>query len=565
MLISDLGQIVPKAHFADSQVLIDMMMACKSQKLRETHLSPKEKESVSNISKSTGVSILDILGDLSHMSPQTKFIFNDKLSAGPITVTKSSDVVRQHDDLVRNILSDIKTWKASDISDGKISEGALAALSETLSRVDPKKYELEKKRLLKNSPEQIYAWAISNANIVFPYLCLSKAEKHLTAVSRTLISESYWGLKENKFILPKLESISNSNAWIILTQLACHLLGEENVEFSYQVDETVPELSNDDMAKDTLAEAAILRLLELSKSPNTATFRSGTKLQEGELAKNCVDFIILDALYRDRSDCFGNLTVSGKVVSQCRRTERVERADGNKISVSLVYTGYKLSDIFRKYITRKISKVPENEPFIRFITDLCELLCQRVDKNFSIPKAYFMSPSDQLRSRVRRGPNIKTKSGEKANLYIPFSFAKSKECSLLPENTKKTMIDLGSEIIKSLDSINKLPVVEANKKLALYEEYIEASYTISDECRKRWRTTCSIPNAKDLEEVFCIKDKTSGMEISEEIVMIIKSAKLAFLPYTPNSDELSNTKRFISELNESRKTKRIEASKSRAV
>jgi hypothetical protein len=525
-----------------------------------------ERDCISKLAKKLGTSPKDVLVSMSSICTNTKFYFDENLSVGPFKKAKASDIVKSHDDIVSGILADIKSSGLStDIEDGKLSESAVTALAETLSRVDSAKYRSESKTLLENSPEHVYAWAIANANISFPYLCLSEAEKHITRSARAIVRESYWGLKDGRFILPKLESTSTSNAWIVLTQLLINLVGKERVEFSYDIDDTVPDLYNDDIAKDVLAEAAILRMLELAKTPNTATFRSGKKLSEADIARNSVDFVILDKLYQERSGSYKNLTTSGSVVSQCRMTERVEKNDGKKITISLLYTGYRLYDIFGKYINRRISKNIENEPFMRFLIDICDLLREKVSDDFVIPRSYFMPPSEQLRLKVRRGPNVKRKGGKvKANLYIPFSFAKSKECSLLPEKTKKTMVDIGSKIIKSIDKINKLPVIEANKQFKVYEEYIETTYRISDECRKKWRLNCSIPKIEDLELAFYLEDDASDYKISGDTVKLLKGITFQFKPFTNNSEELAETRKFISDLNESRRKKRLNAPSSKA-
>jgi len=495
--------------------------------------------------------------------PKTRFIFED-LAKEPETPQLMSDVVKRRTELVKEISAEISIYKSEEIADGKLSASGIAALAETISRVPIERYEDEKEEILAGSPEQIYAWAMSNSNVVYPYLCLAQAEKHILTATHASVVDRHWGMKDGVFTLPKIESVSLSNAWILLFQLA-HRLNDGKVKHSYDVDVTVPDLNNDDIVKDPMLETIFLRLLEVDRSPDSVTIRTGTKLSEKDMAKNLVDFVILDKLYQRDKDSYKNLMTAGLVTSKCRRTEKVEKHDGDQITIKRIYSGYKLSDITNSLVTKRVSKTEEYEPFTRFIIDICELLSHKISDTFTIPRGFFMTPSIQLRSRIRRGPKIKTKSKkERTNLYIPFSFAKSKECSLIPETIKKAMVDVGSEVIKSLDTINKLPVKEANDKLELYERYITACYRVSDECRKKWRLSCFIPQIENFKQVFNFSEYPVEQTVPLELVDRIEreGLTLRFIPFVDNPEEMNDARRFISELQEAQKKNRLANSSS---
>jgi hypothetical protein len=533
----------------------------RESKEKEHKLTNKELSFVTSICQESGTAFQTVLDDMQYLSFGTVFIYGEHFSKLK-SQRSSADVLKQKDDRITLILFDLRGITViSNRSDSSITESTILALAETLYRVPIPIYELNKDNLLVKTPEYIYSWAITKTNIMFPYITLSDAEAHITSVSEASARQTSWGFRNDKLILPRIESIQESNTWVILTQLCKNLFKNDFIEYTYDIDDTVPELSNAKITKDESASAVILRLIELSKSPNTATFRTGKNLNLKEISKNCVDFVVLDEIFRNDKQ-YKNLKISDRVKSQCIRIEKHSRPDpkdSNKAVLENKYVGYKLSEIFSKYITTTTSKTPENEPFMRFIIGICKGISAITKDDFVIPKSVFVAPSVDLIRSIRKGPKITTKKGSKENFYYPFSFVKSKECSLIPENIKSTMVDLGSKITKSLHSVNKLPIKEANDKLPLYNEYIRACYSISDQCRREWRTRCSIPEVTDLVDLFNLG--YSGLiSVEPDLVKDLKSHELTFRPFTTNSNELSSAKNYITELYENRKKERLKSS-----
>jgi len=137
-----------------------------------------------------------------------------------------------------------------------------------------------------------------------------------------------------------------------------------------------------------------------------------------------------------------------------------------------------------------------------------------------------------------------TKKGNKSNLYIPFSYAKSQECTLMPEVHKREIVEVGAEIHKNLDHINKLPVKEANAMLPLYQRYLKVAYAHSDESRKRWRTSCYIPHKDDL--MILVRDiENMGERDFSNALDEMESQRVRYHPVSDNPEEQASLREQV--------------------
>jgi hypothetical protein len=401
--------------------------------------------------------------------------------------------------LVSELSSIISSTYQVEVADGKLTAEAISALAETLLRTPAEKRKLQINKDKHKSPENLYLWAIANANIVFPYVTLSSAVQNM---KHSLYAPRSWGVVNDKFKLPKPESTADSAAWQLIREIFLAKLGEDYVSVDADVSETVPDLSSDICAKDPLIETVIIRLMELSRNPLSATIRK-TELEKAEnVIKNAVDFVLLEHIYQT-NEIYKNLTLSGPAISFGRRTKRVENTGaGNKVSYTKVYVGYKLADMLCKYLPKITAKSPEGEPFCQAILGFIRRLVPEDLSDYRLPKSLFETPSNQLRSLIREGPKIKTKKGERHNLYVPLSFVKASECASYPEVSRKKIIEIGSEVLKTLDEVNKMPVDRANELIPVLRRYLSFSYAVSDKCRKEWRSNLRVPDVLALETLI---------------------------------------------------------------
>jgi len=508
-----------------------------NQKMRETHIAKTEYEDLLTYSTETGISFKRLLFSMAKLAPSCKFNFprlggNDPFTIHMVKGTKPdedfisydypdksvredetvtpvnrtiADIAGHHQKMVASISDEIRIAKAIDISDGKISQEQVIALAETISRVSNEIWEQERNVVLRLSADKIYAWALPRSSIVYPYLNLKKAAEHIKA-ARLTPERLTWGYVDDKFHLPKIESVQDSNLWDMIRNTLEANYGRENVLCDRDFDSSMPELSNEEMVKKPALEAVVIRILELFKSPLTATIR-GSQLDKVEIAiKNQVDFLVLNRIYQ-RDEDYRGLNLSGIALSQGRRVERVSKSEGKRVVFTPTLTGVKLAETLADYLTNKTTKVPEHEPFVRFIFSILDKISDDIDTSkYQIPQIFFTAPSEQLRSIVRKGPVIKTKKGERTNLYIPLSFVKASECDSMPESIKKILTDTGAGVIKHLDSINKLPVKVASLMNSAFAEYVHIAYSFSDEIRKIWRSEAKFPqNAHSFRELFCEK------------------------------------------------------------
>jgi len=417
--------------------------------------------------------------------------------------------------MINEISSVVTSTYQVEVADGKLSAKAISVLAETLSRVPAIKdgsTQITRKRM--PTPESCYLWAIANATIVFPYVSLESAVKNM---KDSLYAPKHWGYTDGKYHLPKVESTTDSPAWGLLREIILAKHGDEVVKFDADVSEQVPDLSADTCAKEPLLDTVIIRILELVRNPLSATIRR-TGLEKAEnVIKNAVDFIILEKIYQDREE-YKNLTLSGVAITSGRRSRRVEnKSTGNKVSYTTVYVGYKLAEMLCKYIHKPQAKSPEGETFVSTILAFLRSLVPGKDEldKFTLPKPLFETPSNQLRAMVREGPRIKTKKGDRHNLYVPLSFVKSAECTSYPEVARKEIIEIGSNVLKTLDEVNKFPIKRANEFIPPLKEFLSFSYALSDKCRKEWRMRAFVPSIPELYQAL-EGDVPSISEVEED-------------------------------------------------
>jgi hypothetical protein len=381
------------------------------------------------------------------------------------------------------------------IADQKLEEKEIQALVFVLVRVNCEVDEIPKTR----TPSRLYDWGTVRSSITMPYLSLKHAADNVK-IDKNFGLQTSWGFVDNKFKLPSKESLDDDETfWGKLADL----LRVMQVEFSFNasVDETVPDLSQTKLAKNNYFGYVFIRLVELMKSPGSATIRSGT-LNALDQAKNDVDYVILSLLYEKEKKKYSKLPLSPDLV-RLQRTIRQTRdvvEKKNKIRQEVVntYQGFALSEKLSFYLDSRIAKTPEGEPFFRFVFEILNMISQRVTSGYVMPKSYFASPNIIVRKSLRRGPDIKLKNEtRKGNTYVPFSFAKSSECDLMPETIRKSLTGLGSAVSRTIDSINNKTLIEQNDLIDDTLSFVKLCYAVSDELRKQWQQKATI--VSDLE------------------------------------------------------------------
>jgi hypothetical protein len=478
-----------------------------------------------------------------------------------------AETVSDHERVVKRYVDILTAAYRDGVESNRISDSDLAALAETYSRVPGVTAETLEETVSGKTPEQAYAWALSRSTIIFPYLTLKSASGNIKAARVESTRATSWGLRAGKFhLFPKESYNSESNAWIMLDTLASLLVGEANVIRDQVFDSSVPQLTNEDLVKNSSVSTIVLRLLELMRSPGSATLRKGDNVTRDDLLKNQADFVILETIYLKRPE-YKNLEMSGDALSNGRRPKKVKRPVGKGTALTNILVGYKLSETLATYLQNVNEEAMENEPFVRFFIDLLKLLAEKYPAEQDIPRVFFVAPSRQLLGTVRQGPTVRTKRGERVNLYIPFSFAKSQECSLMPEVLKREIVEVGTKILKNLDHINKLPISDANNMLPYYKRYIRTCYSHADECRKRWRTSCLVPSIealrpleKDLSKVVNFDGDIVFSEIDSELKWM-EELDLDFHPFSKNPDEISRTLEIIQKDIRRKKDQRVRSTR----
>jgi len=483
-------------------------------------------------------------------------------------VDSYAEIANKKKDLSESIASEIRFAKSEEIGDGKLSEKEITALSETIMRVPEETWNQHKKIILQKPKDQIYYWAIANANFAFPYLKLKDAAEHVESSSRPTLN---WGWKEGKVHLPPVEIISiDSNIWGLIVYILQARIGKENVLFDAVEVDNFPDLSNEVIAKEKALSIVLQRIIELFVNPGSMTIRKGKMELEQTNVRNAVDGYVLDKIYRDNED-YKNLTLSGMTLSQIRRIKKVTKnlPGSSKKTVNIdTYVGYKLAEILVRYSPER-PKEAENDAFVRLIFGLLDYLVENhVPKDFVIPKNFFQTASEQVRLSVRRGPKIKTKEGkEKVNMYIPFSFAKSAECGSYPEHIKKSLTELGSAVVQHIDTVNTMSVKDANVMVPVLKSYIESAYLFSDTMRREWRKNARIPKIAPIKkqidedfEKFLDKDGKLIVEKSklQEYIDNLRtnSGKVEFEVVDNDSTKVKEILAKINEIEEKRKADR---------
>jgi hypothetical protein len=499
------------------------------------------------------------------------FELDDKTSGAVIAPNTSKpgigSMIANQKAKIDEISSAVTAGYQPEVADGKLSPKAVSVLAETLLRVPSVKDDgLRVDRKRTPTPESLYLWAVANASIVFPYVSLESAVKNM---KDTLYTPRSWGYIDGVYHLPKWES-SDSPAWGLLREVILAKHKDEFVKFDADMTESVPELTATACAKDPRLDSVLIRILELVRNPLSATIRR-TDLERSETnVRNAVDFVLLEKIYQE-DEIYKNLTLSGSATSAGRRSRRVEsKGEGNKITYTNVYLGYKLAEILGSYIPVKSAKSLESETFVHLLISFLRSLVPDAEdrKTFELPKPFFETPSNQLRSLIREGPRIKTKKGEKHNLYVPLSFVKASECTSYPEVARKEIIDLGSSILRTLDEVNKLPIERANKFIPLLRDYLAFSYALSDKCRKEWRGRAYIPNVSVLKKLLLgvpslsELDDDANYRVSPSFFeqaldqMKSKGDSLPFIPSISDNDERAKLVAAISESVIKKKAKR---------
>jgi len=274
------------------------------------------------------------------------------------------------------------------------------------------------------------------------------------------------------------------------------------VKFTAINSTTVPDLSGSTLAKNNYFGYVFIRLVELFKSPSSATVRTGA-LTPLDKAKNDVDYVVLHYIYNKEKERYNNLSLSPDLHRSQRRVVNTRTTtDHGKTTVvqSNSFVGYALAENLSLYVQEKVGKSPEAEPFFRFIYEIITRIALKSDDKFVIPKAFFSPSNVLLRKDLRHGPDVKSKKGtRKGNTYVPFSFAKSLECQDMPETLRKTLTGVGATVSKQIDSINHLDIIAQNQVLPDAKRYVSLCYALSDDLRKKWQSHAEvIENLSDL-------------------------------------------------------------------
>ena len=461
----------------------------------------------------------------------------------PITLEEQRKVVS-------GIFEILKVSYMTQLGDGETTENELKVLSEVLSRVNLPTDETLTQLSNRMSPRILYSWALPLASIVWPYFDLKEAADNLITARSMKPS---WGLDhEGVLHLPAEESMTDSPAWAFLISLVTKR--GFKVKHDLPISDEFPMLDATDMMKDPILGYIFIRILELEKSPFSATI-SRAEDQLINIVKNAVDFVILSEIYEKLRGDYSNLTISGKALSRGRRSARVENksAKGKAIFVN-VSTGYKLSTLISRFTPRFSSSNLEEEPFMVLIIELIRGCIPQDLSSFDMPKGFFEAPSDQLRSQVRQGPQIKTKRGMKHNLYVPFSFVKSSDCEEYSESARRDAIEVSSKILRNLDHINSFSVKKANEVLPFYKEYLRISYVASDTCRKAWQRDALVPSTENLRTKFLDEFEPDKEDFSWDIYLQKLRVWSRSIPMVP----VSSDKAVISRITESIRARKDE-------
>jgi len=582
------SQAIVQDKLQSFQTLKNLIQSVNGQKMTETHLGSTEMWALNEIIKS-GFSPESVIDELANLAGKftcklvrsgDNFVLYDpsgkeedksnKEKPKKKPVSSYADRVSEQQKLSAGIKSLLEETYRSLIQDQKLSEQELFALAETLSRVPQEKWNAEKSNLLSaRTPSRLYEWAIANSSVVLPYLSLKVAGENMKDSNRFAPGMT-WGLIDGIFHLPKEESCSDSNLWTLISDILIATFGDKAVKRDALMDSSVPSLDSDVVAKNTVINPILVRILELFKSPGSATIRSTDSTENDRSIRNAVDFYVLDR-YRSRHHDLYEYMVYTPLITNYRRlvttTVTKQTSKGPVIETRPRHIGYALSTLLIKYVETPNTKgTPENEPFVRFIFSILDKVVERIEAigAYYLPKSLFVDPASTLKTKIRRGPDISRKGkAAKSNLYIPFSFTKSSECERMRETIRKDLTSIGSDILNNINSINHLSIHDQNNYFWFYEQYISICYSISDEIRKRWRLEARVIDTKPIKlalvDNFPIETPVSDEGISfdeEDYINRCRKVKLIFSPASTDEQEIKAIKESISTVINARKQKR---------
>jgi hypothetical protein len=453
----------------------------------------------------------------------------------------------------------LRTTYSSEITEGSLSEKEIQALVYTLARVPNEVGTFPKTR----TPSRLYDWAVVRATITLPYLSLANAAEN-AKFDKEFDQKADWGFQDNKFILPTKESLDDDDTfWGKIADLLS-VMGK-TVEFSAQKGETVPDLSLTRLTKDSYFGYVYIRLVELSKSPGSATIRTSEKITALDVVKNHVDYVALTMLYQKDKERYKNLPLSSSLRSCQRSLKRSKEVLNKKGKTEMVmttdYLGTALAERLSNYLDKRVGKSPEAEPFSRFIFEIIKQIVAKVDIDYIVPKSYFSAPASVLRRSLRHGPDTMQKGqSRKGATYVPFSFAKSSECSDMPEIVRKTLTTAGSDISKNIDSINSLNILEQNRVIPDASRYILLCYAVSDDLRKKWQKEARVVSEpQKLLDYFKYNPLLSPEKERKEYLENLGKSMIQTCPVSKNPQEQALIKSKVTEIVDKKRSARKQA------
>jgi hypothetical protein len=270
---------------------------------------------------------------------------------------------------------------------------------------------------------------------------------------------------------------------------------------------------------------------------------------------------------------FSNINISDKALSTLRR--RVETLEEKKGvgQKTTRYLGFRLSQIFLRYLPEAQNRLYEKGIFMSFVIGLLRDLGDMASG--PLPKNFLMAPAQSIRRCIREGPKITNgKRGEKKNLYIPLSYVKSSECEHFPDALRRECTNVGSKVLEVIDSANNLPLVEIDSKIPIYQRFLRFAYGLSDEIRHEWRTNAFVPTSgaisRAVESVltpveFKENNQTVTMPIDipqDELTRRVRN--VVFAPVCPDTERLKSIKSNIQVILKNKRSRRQKAKASSA-
>jgi hypothetical protein len=561
-----------------------------------------DKSEVYHFTNQEYVEILEAASKFSVTTTKTLFEFNDLLDPGIhcsfYRITENGEAILLQENLspakkekataqkakaysnvasdaqkaYESIKSELESNYKTQLENGDITAAHIHALALTLSRVPADSYEKHRDEIKKRTASRLYDWAKVHSSIVYPYLSLSEAANRLKDKD-TYVPTALWGFQKDRIVLPKVESLdSDSTNWGLIYDILQSLNTGKTIEMIAENDSSVPDISETRLSKDPQVGYVLVRILELMKSPKSATLRRGEQASEpNSFVRNCVDFYVLDKVRQKFENDYSHLTYFPSVGSLRRQVkspvETVDRKGVKTTRERITFVGYKLSELLCSYLVSRTVKVPENEPVSRFFFSLLDYIVDRWDADDCLPSSLFLPANTAVRRKLRQGPLIENKKTgvTKVNLYIPFSFVKSSECARMPEPIKKQLTSLGSSVLTKLDTINSFGVKDQNLYVTEYEQYITYCYALSDEVRKRWRSDLKVPTnigpvGQTLIDEFPEDFSVLDLEACEKYLNSVRRLKFNFKVFSDDSEEVKAAQADISKANESRKNARKQRS-----